>query len=87
MRYFHYVKVVEFLVLLFIVEHTRVALHPEEGVEGSDYINANYITVSLVVYTEDHSHKNVVHTSAINSVWLALPFFSAARMEPVKSTT
>ena len=80
-------ELLNFSFLLFIVEHTMVALYPEEGVEGSDYINANYITVSLVVYTEDHSHKNVVHTSAINSVWLALPFFSATRMELVKSTT
>ncbi len=29
------------------VEYTRVSLHPTEGVEGSDYINANYITVSV----------------------------------------
>ena len=31
---------------LSTVEHTRVVLHPEQDVEGSDYINANYITVS-----------------------------------------
>ena len=24
-----------------------MALHPVEGVEGSDYINANYVSVSL----------------------------------------
>ena len=28
------------------VEYTRVSLHPIEGVNGSDYINANYIAVS-----------------------------------------
>ena len=31
---------------LHTVEYTRVSLHPIEGVEGSDYINANYIMVS-----------------------------------------
>ena len=28
------------------VEYTRVSLHPIEGVDGSEYINANYIAVS-----------------------------------------
>ena len=32
------------------VEYTRVSLHPVEGLEGSDYINANYITVSVITH-------------------------------------
>ena len=32
---------------LSVVEYTRVELHPVEGVEGSDYINANYVLVSV----------------------------------------
>ena len=51
-------------------EHTRVALHREEGVEGSDYINANYITVRAHrhahthtrAYTHVHSHTLHRHT-------------------------
>ena len=30
-----------------IVEYTRVQLHSIEGIEHSDYINANYINVSV----------------------------------------
>ena len=34
------------LLLCLIVDHSRVMLTPIEGVECSDYINANYVTVS-----------------------------------------
>ena len=34
--------------ILYIVDDTRVILTEIPGVEGSDYINANYIDVSLL---------------------------------------
>lgn len=37
------------LLLFTAVEYTRVELHPVEGVEGSDYINANYVLVRMCV--------------------------------------
>ena len=47
------------------VEYTRVSLHPVEGVDGSDYINANYIMVSRthVRHSQPHTHTHT-HTHA-----------------------
>ena len=39
--------IIHILLSLLIVEYTRVQLHMIEGIEHSDYINANYINVSL----------------------------------------
>ena len=36
-----------FLTFCLTVDHSRVRLTPIEGVECSDYINANYVTVSF----------------------------------------
>ena len=30
---------------IYTVEYTRVSLHAIDGVEGSDYVNANYVQV------------------------------------------
>lgn len=43
---FHYIIITTTLHHHYIIdEYTRVQLHKIEGVEGSDYINANYIQV------------------------------------------
>jgi tyrosine-protein phosphatase non-receptor type 12/18/22 len=48
-------------------EHTRVVLHPEEDVEGSDYINANYITDAKGDVTYIASQGPLPHT--VNDFW------------------
>ena len=40
------------LILFPSVEYTRVQLHKIEGVEGSEYINANYVQVR-------HAHTHI----------------------------
>ena len=40
------------------VEYTRVQLHKIEGVEGSEYINANYVQVRRRhTHTHTHTHR------------------------------
>ena len=50
--------------------HTRVALHREEGVEGSDYINANYITDANGDVMYIASQGPLPHT--VNDFWRML---------------
>ena len=44
------------LLSLLTVEYTRVQLHLIEGIEHSDYINANYINVSDLVHSLQWCH-------------------------------
>ena len=37
-----------FFCFSFSVDHSRVALAPREGIDGSDFINANYIAVRTI---------------------------------------
>lgn len=34
---------------LISVDHSRVKLRPSDDMDGSDYINANYIPVTIVI--------------------------------------
>jgi len=40
-------SVIVFTSVMFSDDQTRVRLMPYEGIDGSDYINANFIDVSL----------------------------------------
>lgn len=46
------------IVFLLPDDHSRVRLQPQDGENGSDYINANYIDVSCK-HTRGHTHTQL----------------------------
>lgn len=53
------------LYLSFVDDHTRVLLNPIDGVPGSDYINANFLDVSLEAQANVNARVCYINTMSL----------------------